>query len=159
MTNTATPPTKYGTPTQPKRIPWNLSNHASELEAEPLAEYIERLRTDTPRSIAEAMAIHGRAKHDVAELRACREALALIEKAEGDRPAAERKVAKLDDKLGDVRAEIARLQELEGELEQQVQRSQGDLPRADQFKRRAAMIANNTVIRQALASELQAVGI
>ena len=136
-----------------------IPNQASSLPDEMRARYIELLRDGSPEAIATAMAIHSDARQDSSDIRACREALQLIAKAEAERPAAERKVGKLDDQLVNVRAEIERLQEVERELTQQVSQVSNAAPHADGFRRRAKMCATNAIVRLALADELQAAGV
>ena len=142
-----------------KQLGYRIVDQASSLEAEPLAAYLELLRDGSPAAISEAIGIHPHGRKDASEVVTCREALALIAEAEATRPAAVRDVAKLDDKLIDVRAKIERLQEVERELTQKIGQASNAVPHADGFRRRVRMIANNAIVRLALADELQAAGV
>ncbi len=157
--NTIAAPTKskHGTPTQPKRIPWNLASRASELEAEPLAKYLDLICDGSPEAIAVAAAIHPDARKDASDIRDCRAALQLL--ADASDPGPRRKLGKLQGKLETVRDEIARLEVVATELENELRVAERTLPSRHQFRRRITIICANSIVRQALKTELEAAGV
>jgi len=132
-------------------------SQATSLPSELRAKYIELIRDGSPEAVATAMAIHDDARPDAHDIRDCREALRLV--AEAEKPAPRRKLEQVQDKLADVRREIERLKTVESELETEVKQAEPAVQDPGQFRRRAAMIANNYIIRLALADELKAAGV
>ena len=148
---------ELSTPTQPKRVPWNLSSQASSLEAEPLEKYLDLIRDGSPESLSVATMIHPDARKDASDVRDCRQALRLI--AEAQKPEPRRKIGKLEDKLKVLRDEIERLQELETAIETEFAQAERDTPNPHQFRRRIAIISANSIVRLALADELKQAGV
>ena len=134
-----------------------IPDQASSLPAEPLAKYLDLIRTDTPEAISVAQAIHWNAKRDASDIRDCREALQLI--ADANDPGPRRKIGKLQDKLTGVRDEIERLEVVATELENELRVGEQAVPNPDQFRRRIAIISANQIVKLALREELAAVGI
>ena len=148
---------ELSTPTQPKRVPWNLSSQASSLEAEPLEKYLDLIRDGSPESLSVATMIHPDARKDASDIRDCRQSLRLI--AEAQKPEPRRKLGKLEDKLKVLRDEIERLEVVATELEIELRVGEQAIPNPHQFRRRIAIISANSIVRLALADELKQAGV